>query len=153
VFRLVNELRDQSPTSLMHALADDGLTLSGHRRASDEPVKLGRVSDDPHDADEISDADLVNTAWAHVHEAWRDHPEHDRLVELQDEVDAEGRETWRLLCTRDDDGWIQYVFQPLDPRDPRPEIRIGAWPLQVFLDERKKGPRVVFMEQEHDDLT
>lgn len=62
VFRLVNELRDQSPTSLMHALADDGLTLSGHRRASDEPVTLGRVSDDPHDADEISDADLVNTA-------------------------------------------------------------------------------------------
>ena len=111
------------------------------------------MSDDPTRADETVGAEwIINTAWAHVHEAWRDHPEHDRLVEQQDEVDAEGRETWRFLFIEHDDGWIEYVFQPIDPRDPRPQVRIGAWPLQVFLDARDH-PRAVFLEQEDDDLT
>lgn len=108
------------------------------------------MSDDPHRADELLGVEwIVNTAWAHVHEAWRDHPEHDRLVELQYEVDADGRETWRLLCIERDDDWLEYVFQPIDPRDPRPQISIGAWPLQVFLDARDH-PRALFREDDPD---
>jgi hypothetical protein len=62
--------------------------------------------------------------------AWAEHPKRELLERLQRERDAEGNKTWgvRMEDDEEDPMWVAVWLRPVDPRDPRPSIRVSRWP-------------------------
>jgi len=74
-----------------------------------------------------------------VEQAWRDHPEHERLVELKHERHSDGMSAWQTVWQDDPDDltWSELVFRPVDPFDGRGPYRLGRWPHQ-WLDQQEQ---------------
>jgi hypothetical protein len=117
---------------------------------SDDPTP-GPADEPEHPADKILGADWMEPSYARFKKAWAEHEQHARLVELQAERDANGEPTWQTVKEDDPDDptWVRYALKPVDPRDPRPSIRICGWPGKVEADEMKDARAIV---EEHDDF-
>jgi hypothetical protein len=78
---------------------------------------------------------------------WADLPDRkrERLKALSRERDANGEKTWgeRQEPDPDDDTWTVLVLHTVDPRDPRPDERIGRWPNSVPEDALRDAQAIV----------
>jgi hypothetical protein len=72
---------------------------------------------------------------------WDRHPHRDELVARQKERDADGAPTWVLREKDEPEDWAAIWQRPLDPRDPRPGIRICGWP-NCWLEEEMASARM-----------
>ena len=83
--------------------------------------------------------------------AWAEHPEHDLLVKLADERDANGFKTWQLVRMPEpvDPTWTAHYLRPLDPTDPRPAICVTRYPRHV-MDAKLSDVRAVTGEHSDD---
>jgi hypothetical protein len=88
------------------------------------------------------DFSLVGPSYRFLEQAWERHPERAELDRRSRERGATGRKTWQVAMKRSDDGWLEYWQLPVDPRDLRESIRIGAWPekreTDAIADERAR---------------
>jgi hypothetical protein len=106
------------------------------------------VTDDLHPADVALGADWMPPGQRRIEHAWREHDQHDQLVELQAERDEDSRLRWELVRVFDpDDGFAEVWLRPVDPLDPRPPVRIGGWPLK---DEQAEIAQALAVVDEHD---
>jgi hypothetical protein len=68
-----------------------------------------------------------------------------RLEALDRERDANGQKTWqqRLEDDADDATWTALWLRTVDPRDPRPDERIGRWPQSAVTDPLADAQAIV----------
>ena len=67
---------------------------------------------------------------ARLDKAWREHPEHERLVTVSRERNEHGKKTWQTVFgpEEEDPSWDAFWLRPVDPTDPRPPILIDRYP-------------------------
>ncbi len=76
---------------------------------------------------------------------WAEHPDRVRLEALWDERDANGGKEWEqgYEDDPDDETWTVLVLRTVDPRDTRPNERIGRWPKSVPEDAMARARAIV----------
>lgn len=88
------------------------------------------MSHDRTEADRLLGEDWIDLRHVLVISAVAAHPERERILELQQEVDEQGQRRWSLCRHVEPDGWVELWLRPwpLDRLDWRPAIRVGTWP-------------------------
>jgi hypothetical protein len=86
-----------------------------------------------------------------IEKAWNEHPEQDRLVELDQERDDEGVKQWELYSDleRGEPEWTAVWLQPVDPDDERLPIRISRYPNAWREGERSRALDQAAIDAEH----
>jgi hypothetical protein len=78
---------------------------------------------------------------------WADQPDENRkrLEALVRERDEKGNRAWEegLEPDPDDETWTVLVLRTVDPRDPRPNVRIGRWPNSVPAEAEARAQAIV----------